>query len=1179
MENPTQPVVCGNCAAENPPGFRFCGSCGGPLELRCHACGAGVPAGFRFCGSCGEALPADATDAAPLPALSGERKIVSVVFADLEASTELATRLDPEDLREVYRPYFDAMAEQIVQHGGAVEKFIGDAVVGVFGAPTALGDDPVRAVRAALAMQAQLPELNRRLSSKIGSELVLRVAVSTGEVLSAPGARREGLVTGDATTLASRLQGSAPPGRVVVGERTYRDTRREFRFEPLGELRLKGVADPVGAWVVLGEGGADTSPFASPLVGRTDELELLHLLLRRCAKERRPSVVTVVGPAGIGKSRLAHEFADAVGRDDTARVVRGRCLPYGDGLHLWPLAQVLKHDAGILDSDPSGAIEAKALGSIGARFDEVDADAPITSTLLSSLGIPVASDPLAGAGREAAERMITDAWSRYLASLGGEAPLVVVIEDIHWADPSLLQLLDRLASRTPAAVLFLCLARPEVFERSPNWGSRRSNFATLELAPLSSDEEAILVDNLLDHETSRELVAAIVDRAEGNPFFASELLRMLAEDGSIERRYGAWTIAGAIPSDLPDTVQGAIAARIDRLSPDEKRAIQDAAVVGRVFWDGALEALGAVEIGSAVDGLIARGLVRIRPESSIADSRELVFEHALIRDVAYGSIPRARRSEAHAAVLDWVDHVTRGRDEEFAELTAHHATQAGDVERTARSAMLAGHRHRRVYSADEAIAWYDRALAAAQELPADRARTLVAEIAYSRGEALEQLSRFEEAQADYERALSAAPGAGREWWEARILASLTHVLWMRDRYGEGEALLPRAREAARLAGTPDIEARVLYTAGALAWAQGDWTKALASHEEALRVAQEAGDLEGEAYARHGITDTRSFLGPLEEALEQGTKAQRLWRRLGQRPMQLHNDQMVGWIQVYLGMFDEAVDTIAEALAGHRELGQRRDEVITLAARVQAELGRGELGAAIATANEAVELGATVAAPRPQYLSVFIRLFVYAELGADEPARRDLLAAMGLSDRLGTFYRPPLFSARGWLELASGDRTSALASFSEARRQAEGGVFHELMCGRFELRAWEAVADVEGLADAGAWLLKAAEHESPPYAALGAWAVARADQLGGNPDRDRARRALDLAERAGDRNVLWRACALAGEVAEDPDGAARLRQRASEIVGSIAASLPEGALRDAYVARPDVADLLAAEDRA
>ena len=1167
-------VVCVSCGTPNPPGFRFCGECGGPLELRCPSCGAGVPAGFRFCGNCGEALSTGPSDDAPTSASSGERKIVSVVFADLEASTELATRLDPEDLRDVYRPYFDAMAEQIVQHGGTVEKFIGDAVVGVFGAPTALGDDPARAVRAALAMQAQLPDLNRRLAVKIGGELVLRVAVHTGEVVSTPGAEREGLVTGDATTIASRLQGSAPPGRVVVGERTYRVTRREFRFEPLGELRLKGVATPVAGWVVLGEGGTDASPFASPLIGRTDELELLRLLLRRCARERRPSVVTVVGAAGIGKSRLGHEFADGAGRDGSARVVRGRCVPYGDGLHLWPLAQVLKQDAGILDSDPSDAIVVKAGGSIGARFDEGDAAAPIVSTLLSSIGIQVASDPLSGAGREAAERMITDAWSRYLAGLAGDAPLIVVIEDIHWADPSLLHLLDRLASRTPAAVLFLCLARPEVFERSPDWGSGRSNFATIELTPLSSDEETTLVENLLDHETSPELVSAIVARAEGNPFFASELLRMLAEDGTIERRDGAWTIAGAIPSDLPDTVQGAIAARIDRLAPIEKRAIQDAAVVGRVFWEGALEALGTLEIEPAVDGLIARGLIRVRPESSIADARELTFDHALIRDVAYGSIPRARRSEAHAAVLGWIDRMTRGRDEEFAELIAHHATQAGDLERTVRSAMLAGHRHRRVYAAEEAIAWYGRALEAAQELPPDGATMLVAEIAYSRGEALEQLSRFEEAQADYERALSAAPpGTGRESWEAQILASLTHVLWMRDRYEEGEALLPRAREAARLAGAAHIEARVLYTAGAIAWAQGGWTSALASHEEALRVAEEAGDLEGEAYARHGITDTRSFLGPLEEALDQGTRAQGLWRRLGQRPMQLHNDQMVGWIQVYLGRFREALDTIAEAVAGHRELGQRRDEVTTLAARAQAELGLGELGAAVATANEAVELGATVAAPRPQYLSVFTRLVVLAELGADALARQHFPAATDLSDRLGVFYRPPLISARGWLELVSGDRASAMSSFSEGRRQAEGGVFHELLCGRFEIRAWETVADADGLADAGAWLLKAAEHESPPYAALGAWALARADRLSGRADGGQAGAALELAEQGGDRNVLWRACALAGAVAEEPGEATPLLRRASEIVGGIVATLPEGELKDAYVARPEVAELL------
>jgi class 3 adenylate cyclase/tetratricopeptide (TPR) repeat protein len=1105
-----------------------------------------------------------------------------VVFADLVASTELATRLDPEDLREVYRPYFEAMTEEVVRHGGSVEKFIGDAVVGVFGAPIAHGDDPVRAVRAALAMQERIPDLNRRLASKAGGELALRVAVDTGEVLASPGAEHQAMITGETTTLAARLQGVAAPNGVVVSERTHRDTRRQFDFEPLDEVTLKGVARPVRVWRVLGVGGSEPSVLVSPLVGRRDELELLALLLRRCAKEDHPYVATIVGAAGIGKSRLAEEFAarvvPAAGSDASTggRVVTGRCLAYGDGLRLWPLGEILKDDVGILDSDPPGTILERAISVAGRRFAD-DPTGSTVSILLSSVGIPVTPDPLAGAGREAAERMIADAWARYLGTLALDGPLVAVIEDIHWADGALLDLLERLAARTAAPVLFMCLARPEVFDRRPEWGAGSANFATLELSPLSPTEETALVENLFDHEAPPELIAAIAGRAEGNPFFAGELLRMLVEDGTIERRDGTWTMNGELPADLPDTVLGAIAARIDRLRPAEKRAIQDAAVVGRVFWDGTLDALGTEDPATQIDALIARGLIRRHPESSLAGARELSFQHALIRDVAYAGIPRARRSRAHGAVLEWMERLTSGRDEEFAELMAHHATEAGDAERTARAATLAGHRHRRVYAAEDAIAWYERALAAADALPADRTRSLLSELLHSRGEALEQLSRFDEALADYERALAIARETGRAWLEAQVLAAIAHVQWMQDRYAEGEELLPVALEAAREAGMPNLEARLLYTAGALAWARGDWTRALECHEQALAIALGAGDLEGEAYARHGLTDTRCFLGPLEEAHDQSIKARELWRRLGQRPMQHHNDLMLGYVCVLLGRFDEAEETLVEAVVGTQELGQRRDETIALAARMFVELARGDVRSALATINDAVTTGRTVDAPRPAYIAVLFRMLLLAELGGGRLARRDLPLAAELSRQVGPLFHPPLISVRGWLELDAGDRDAAVASFDEARREAEAGLFHELLCGRVEICAWEAATDPAGLRDAGVWLLAAADGSSRPLEALAAWAIARADELDGRPDEEAARRALDLAERAGDATVLWRACALVAHLSHDERESATLRARAAEIVRGMAASMADPELREAFLARPQVLDLVQAED--
>jgi class 3 adenylate cyclase len=366
-----------------------------------------MPPHLRFCGSCGAALAPNDEVRPP-----EERKIVSVLFADLVASTELATRLDPEDLRRFYTAYFDARSAVVDRHGGFVEKFIGDAVVGIFGAPVTHEDDPERAVRAGLAMQAKIPELNGEFAGELG-ELALRIGIHTGEVVASPGDSSQALVTGETTSIAARLQSVAPRGRVIVGGRTYRDAARSFVFDRLGDLELKGVPGPMEAWLVVGEAPTAREARDQPLVGRSDELALLDALLRRCEHEGRPHLVTVVGPAGIGKSRLMLEFADAAG----VRAVRGRCLPYGSGLYLWPFAEIVKGDASILDSDPPDVIESKARERIGWRFGESGGYGSSLPTLLSSIGLPIDPDPLAGVGREAAQRMITNAWSEYFSTL------------------------------------------------------------------------------------------------------------------------------------------------------------------------------------------------------------------------------------------------------------------------------------------------------------------------------------------------------------------------------------------------------------------------------------------------------------------------------------------------------------------------------------------------------------------------------------------------------------------------------------------------------------------------------------------------------------------------------------------------------------------------------------------
>ena len=459
----TGAVKCEACGGSNPPDFQFCSSCGTSLGRRCPTCRSPVGAAARFCGVCGSAL--GERPAPPADQEIEERKVVTVVFADLTASTELAARLDPEDLRAVLRPFFEAMVDEIRRFDGTVEKFIGDAIVAVFGVPASHEDDPVRAVRAALSMHRRLEVLNPQLAASQGVELAMRIGVNTGEVVTATGVDQSSLVTGEPVNIAARFQALADPGGTVVGERTYRDAQHVIQFRSIGEVSVKGIDRLLPAWTVVGEAPAG-SPTAArpgrrgPMVGREEELDLLELMFARTIRQSRPSLVTVIGPAGIGKSRLAYEVAVRLRARGAAKVIRGRCLPYGDGLTYWPMAEILKADVGILDNDDPEAIARKTTASLEGRFQDEEERAGTIRVLLSSIGIPVAPDPLAGAEPAAARELIARSWRAYLETLAAGRPLLAQLGDLHWADESLLDLVENLAARVSAPVMFLILAAP-----------------------------------------------------------------------------------------------------------------------------------------------------------------------------------------------------------------------------------------------------------------------------------------------------------------------------------------------------------------------------------------------------------------------------------------------------------------------------------------------------------------------------------------------------------------------------------------------------------------------------------------------------------------------------------------------------------------------------------------------
>jgi len=644
----------------------------------CPRCGADLPPDARFCPSCG--LTLGSHDAAE------ERRVVTVLFADVTGSTELGERLDPEHLREVMASYFTAMREEIEAEGGTVEKFIGDAVMAVFGVPAAHEDDPIRALQAALAMRERLHGVNDSLMATRGVTLQIRIGVNTGEVLASvdpqPG---EPMVTGDAVNVAARLQSAAEPGGILASERTARGARG-FRFGEALILDLKGKGQPVRAMELL-EGSVAVQRrgvpgLRAPMVGRDEELSLLLTLFRRSAAEGRPNLVTIYGDAGVGKSRLTSEFLLRAEREG-ATVVRGRCLPYGEGITYWPLAEILKGHAGVLDSDPP-ELALEKIRKAGRELLTQDVTShPGRATAALAYTMNVADPEFDFESMEPREvrQEVHAAWRSFFSALAAETPLVVIVEDIHWADPALLDLLDESSERVVGPVLFVCPSRPDLAATRPAWGGGRRNHSSIALDPLTPEQADRLVHELLTIDDLPPSVhARILERAEGNPFFLEEIVRQLIDEGHLVREGDRWRALDEIEEVvIPDTVQAVLAARFDLLEAPDKRVLQAAAVVGRVFWPGPVALLADLP-EEAVDASLRiledRELVLSRLTSSLAGQQELIFKHVLIRDVAYESLPRRDRTNAHAAVAGWIEETAGDRAGEMAELLAYHLSTA-----------------------------------------------------------------------------------------------------------------------------------------------------------------------------------------------------------------------------------------------------------------------------------------------------------------------------------------------------------------------------------------------------------------------------------------------------------------------------------------------------------------------
>jgi class 3 adenylate cyclase/tetratricopeptide (TPR) repeat protein len=629
--------------------------------LICPGCGEENPARFRLCGFCGTSLVA--------PALVNEvRRTVTVVFSDLRGSTDLGERLDSESLREVMTRYFDEFQRVLERHGGTVEKFIGDAVMAVFGLPHLHEDDALRAVRAALEMQHALVGLNQELEKGWGVRLANRTGVNTGEVVAGDVSSRQRMVTGDTVNVAARLEQAAPENEILIGERTYRLVRDAVQAVPVPALALKGKTDRVPAYRLVGvvEGAQGvTRRLDTPMVGRKAELQLLRQAMGRAVDAPRCELVTVLGSAGVGKSRLIHDFLKSAGPD--VEVMRGHCLPYGEGITFWALTEAVAQVSGAASGDTRGAARAMLSELVGAEHVDV------VDRLAAVMGLSPASFPL---------QETFWAVRRLLETLARRRPVIVVFDDIHWAEPSFLDLIEHVCdTAVDAPILILCSARQDLRDARPEWTGGRAFATEICLEPLSAAEGEQIVSQLLGTSAvPAEVLSRITLTAEGNPLFVEQSLSMLVEDGLLAKVNGQWVVTGDLSTvEIPPTISALVTARLDRLDAEERTVMEHASIVGQVFFVGAVCELCpsavAMSVPARLETLTEKELVR-PDDTTFADERAFSFRHIVIRDAAYGGLLKRNRAELHERFVAWLERITGVRSVEYEEITAYHLETA-----------------------------------------------------------------------------------------------------------------------------------------------------------------------------------------------------------------------------------------------------------------------------------------------------------------------------------------------------------------------------------------------------------------------------------------------------------------------------------------------------------------------
>jgi class 3 adenylate cyclase/tetratricopeptide (TPR) repeat protein len=1082
---PEAVLRCENCGGENPPGARFCNSCAAPLEERSE--------------------PRE------------ERKLVSVLFVDLVGFTARADRADPEDVRDALQLYHASAKGRIEQYGGVVEKFIGDAVMAVFGAPVAHGDDAERAVRAGLRVLEGIEELNREHEL----DLSARAAVNTGDALVSLDAKDGGaLATGDVVNTASRLQSAAPSGGLIVGAETYRATRQAIRYTQLPAVDAKGKTEAVEAWLAVEATPVPAAgrPAARTLVGRAREIELIRSFWNRALQERRPHLITLVGPPGIGKSRLCWELAGLVAADG-GRVLRGRCLPYEDQAGYQAFSRLVHEASGILESDPPSVAREKLQQAVAELLpaDEVAETHRYLSLLLG----------LAPDDGVAQVLLLFFAARRFIEAAGLAQPTVFVFEDVHWAQSSELALLEYLAKHVrDSPVMLVAAARPELLDAQPTWGTGLTAQTTILLDPLSPRDAAALAEEIVQSAGDVDL-ARLVDVAGGNPLFLEELAASIVELGDSEQ--------------LPVTIREAIAARIDALPSDARHALLSAAVIGKVFWRGILQSVGKVEdADETLATLEARDFIRRDPSSQLSGDQQFVFKHMLIREVAYSIVPRAARRERHAAVARHVEETIAGATESLSNILAYHWREAGEPARAIPYLLAAAETARRGWAKGAVVDLYSRALALAAD------EELRRDIRLKRGLALVELAEYPRGDAELDELIPELEG--QEKLDAMI-ARAHATLWT-ERDAEtlaiAEAALPLAKE---LGDESAVAAALAAKSQALAMrgAEGDVKEALELGDRALDLWVPGTRALSLRHHLHLHANARCWVGQYARSAELSRQTRAVARDVHSPESLLRGGGLEALALANLGRHEEAIVIFDELFQVARDLGVSPLVVLNYSALSYRELN--DLDEARRRSEEALDLSAADSFGMPRQFA-----------GSDLLLTQILAGDIGGAQAAWPALWESASKATAWSTwLIAGRLAYARAEIALHAEAAESSLEWADRAIQIARRTLRRKYEARSLQVRGQALAKLGRHDEALEELRAA--VALNDELVNPPARWQARAALGAVLR----------------VSGDDEAAAAAYEEAGDLVDTFVATLaPERAAR--VLAASDVAEIVSLAGR-